>query len=379
MKKTTLPFPSLSAFLLLFAFAAVCPIWGQCTFVPVLHTSGTQQVDCSEVTVTFDGNVISANFPPCFYGPYGIGQSAPGSYTFTFSPAVTGVRMDVQTLNNNNGHSEEMAVHINGGFYPMATAGVGDGCHEPLVISGSGTLMAPLEEVGSAKEIIIMDNITSLKVEDRWLSGTPAGFGLSVFICCGACETDAGEITAAPLELCPGDLASVPPATGTFLDSDDLLEYILFTDPVDTLGSIIATSGTPEFAFDPATMQPGATYYIAAIAGNDLNGNVDLDDQCLDISNAIEVVWHPEPSVEFSASATDVCADDCYDIEINFTGTPPFHLVGEIVDADNNVVVIDETYNGNMATYNICLPANTPIGNVIIQATSLTDANCECN
>ena len=379
MKKTTIPFPNLSVLLLFFACAMGLPTWGQCTLVPVLHTSGTQMVDCTDVTVTSDGNAFSANFPPCFYGPYTVGQTAPGSYTFTFSPPVTMARIDVETLNNNNGASEEMAVYINGGFYPMTTTGLADGCFDPLVISPSGTLMADVEKVGSAKEIIILENMTSLKVEDRWLSGTPAGFGFNLFICCVACETDAGEITAGPLELCPNDLASVPPATGTFLDSDDLMEYILFTDLADTLGSIIATSSTPEFAFDPATMQMGVTYYIAALAGDDLNGNVDLIDPCLDISNAIEVVWHIEPSVAFTANFAEVCADGCYDIEIYFIGTAPFHLQGEVVDADNTVVAIDEIYNGNFAVMTICLLEATPAGNLIIQATGLTDVNCECN
>ena len=127
-------------------------------------------------------------------------------------------------------------------------------------------------------------------------------------------------------------------------------------------------------------MTTGVTYYIAAMAGNDLNGNVDLADPCLDFSNAIEVVWYPEPSVAFSVNATDVCPDECYDIEISFTGTPPFYLKGEIVEANNTVTVIDETYLDNMGVYTWCLYPNAPIGEVVIQATGLTDGNnCVCD
>ncbi|MEZ4933998.1 MAG: hypothetical protein R2788_17975 [Saprospiraceae bacterium] len=33
-------------------------------------------------------------------------------------------------------------------------------------------------------------------------------------------------------------------------------------------------------------MQTGVTYYLATIAGDNLNGNVNLTDDCLSISNA---------------------------------------------------------------------------------------------
>ena len=273
---------------------------------------------------------------------------------------------------------EEVSVDINGGPYPLTDPGGPAGCQAPLQISG-GNLIGPVGTLGAGQDVIITEDMNSITVRCTPFSGVPRGITFSIAICCVPCETEAGEIIASPLNLCPSDFATVPFPTGTMLDSDDILEYILFSNLADTLGSIIATNGSPEFSFDPSTMSTGITYYIAAIAGNDNGGNVDLSDGCLDISNAIEVIWHPEPSVEFTAIFTDVCADGCYDIVIDFTGTPPFHLQGEITDANNTVIVFDETYPGNTATLNICLPANTPIGNLTIQATSLSDNYCECN
>src|SRR5690606_24645930 len=133
------------------------------------------------------------------------------------------------------------------------------------------------------------------------------------------CLTDAGEITANPLGLCTDEPATLPPAEQANLVYDDILQYILFSDPDDTLGSIISTANLPGFAFDPATMQTGITYYIAAIAGNDLNGNVDIGDPCLDISNAIEVTWHALPSVSFLVAGDNLCVGECRDIEVYFT------------------------------------------------------------
>ena len=84
------------------------------------------------------------------------------------------------------------------------------------------------------------------------------------------CDTDAGMLSGGPLQFCLPQPASFSPATQTNLEPDDLLQYILYTNVNDPIGSIIATSNTPEFAFNPTTMQTGVTYYVAAMAGNDV-------------------------------------------------------------------------------------------------------------
>ena len=382
MKNTKSLFIQFGLFAFIFLPISTHSIWGQCTYAPILHTSGTQVVGCTNVTVTSNGILASGTLPPCFFGPYGVVIiNTPSSYTFTFSSPVSEVKIAAQFLDNTLTGSEELSVDIDGAFYPLADPGLPACNQAPLELTPSGTLIAVFSNIDAAgQDIIVTEPMNSITVRGSLISGIPHGFFFSIAICCLPCETEAGEITADPLELCPSDPATVPPPTGTFLDSDDLLQYILFSDLADTLGSIIATSSSPEFAFDPATMSTGVTYYISAIAGNNLGGNVDPDDPCLDISNAIEVTWQPEPSVEFTASFTDVCVDGCYDIEIEFIGTPPFHLQAEVTDADNiNVVTIDEIYPGNMATYTLCLPTDIPIGNITIEATNLSDDNCECD
>ena len=357
-------------------------VLGQCVPMQLNHTSGTETVGCVEVTVTSAGGVGTIA-GPCGNSPYWIGQGFAGSYTFSFSSPIPEVWFSFAILNNvPQQHVEELSIEVNGAFYPVTMPGSPTGCGLPAVISPTGTIAADPasgNDGSSWNDVTILGSINTITIENIWLIGTPGGVEASVYICCQACETDAGEISSSPIDLCPGGLATTPPAGQTFLESDDILQYILFSDQADPTGSIIATSNTPEFAFAPATMSIGTTYYIAAIAGNDLGGNVDLDDPCLDFSNAIEVVWHPEPSVAFSANVTDVCADGCYDIQIDFTGIPPFHLQGEVVDADNTVVIIDETFLDNTVNYTLCLPATTPVGEVVMQAIFLADNHCECN
>jgi len=365
-----------SWFLLLFACLPLRYAWGQCESFQVTHFSGTQQVGCVEVTVTSEGSAGFNSF--CGYGPYGVGNFATGSYTFTFSPVIPEVRISLAVINDNPPFGvEELSFEINGSFYPITNPGIDDGCTVPAIISPTGTIRAApgSGSLGSSwQDVVITEPINSLKIEDIWLSGSPNGTVVKVLICCPGCQTDAGQITASPLNLCPDNVATVPTATQTFLEGDDLLQYILFSNPADTLGSIIATSNTPSFSFNPGTMQTGVTYYIAAIAGNNLGGNVDLNDPCLDISNAIQVTWRPLPTVTFSAANPDVCAGACTTITANFIGTPPFTLTYTSPVSGS----VTQTFSGNTGTFQVCTAAGSPPGSFSVQATALADAWCTC-
>lgn len=355
-------------FLCCLIFSKTLP--GQCT-TQVTHLSGTQQVGCTNVTVTSQGSVGTVTI--CNKGPYLMGSTSPGSYTFTFSPPVSGVRVGLYAINNFVFGEEEVAFYVNGSFYPITNPGVPDGCLSPAVISPTGTIRACTECASSWDDLVITTSISSIQIEDVYLSGTPFGVLFSLYLCCPPCPTDAGEISSPPLQVCLGTTAVTPPATQVVLENDDILQYILFSNPADTLNSIVATSNTPSFTFNPATMQTGVTYYVAAIAGNNLNGNVDLNDPCLDISNAIEVTWRPLPAVTFSVANPDVCAGACTTVTANFTGTAPFTLI-YTTPAGTSV----QTFSGNTGTFQVCTAAGSPPGSLVLQATALADAWCNC-
>lgn len=365
--------------LLFVAVFSVKQGWSQCNLLRIEHTSGTQQVGCTTVTVTSDGQVYAGDWPPCYYGPYLIGGAFDGSYTFTFSPPIPHVSVNVQALNNNGNNIEELFFEVNGSFYPITNPGQVDGCWDPAIIWPPGTLRGPIGGFGSASDVSITQNISSLKIGNNWVSGVPYGIGVSLYFCCTLCETFAGVLTSDPLNLCIGEVATLPAASQTVLDGNDVLQYILFSNPNDTLGSILATSSTPEFAFVPASMSVGTPYYIAAMAGNNLNGNVDPSDTCLHISNAILVAWWPPPSVNFSIADDNLCAGNCYDVDLSFFGTPPFSLSGEVKAGNVVISTFSATYTNSTGLLNICLPANTPTGSVNVQATMLTDGHCTCD
>jgi hypothetical protein len=188
------------------------------------------------------------------------------------------------------------------------------------------------------------------------------------------CTTDAGTLSGGPFNICGTGPVNFSAASGVVLDGNDLLRYILFTNPSDTLGSIIATSSTPSFSFNPATMQTGVTYYIAAIAGNNNGGNVNLNDPCLDISNALTVIWRPLPSVTFAVANPNVCSGGCTSVTATFTGTSPFTLTYIIPGSGPQT----QTFSGNTGTFQVCVPAGAPAGSFQIAATKVVDRWCTC-
>jgi hypothetical protein len=349
----------------------------QCT-TKVTHLSGTVSFPCTDVTVTSSGsvsNMVGCPALPNPKSPYWVGRLATGAYTFSFSQPVVGVKIDIQGLDNASNRYEELTFEINGAPYPITNPGIPDNCQTPAELTPWGNIIASPNTNGSWDAIIITENISTITVKDTHFWGAPLGVAFSLYFCCpDPCPVDAGVMNGNNLDLCPGQAANTSPSVQFFLESNDLLQYVLFSNPNDTIGSIIATSNTPSFTFNPATMQTGVTYYIAAMAGNGVNGNVDLNDPCLDFSNALQVVWRPLPSVTFTVTNPDVCAGGCTSVTATFTGTSPFTLTYTTPGGGPQT----QTFSGNTGTFQVCVPAGAPAGSFQIAATTVTDAWCTC-
>jgi hypothetical protein len=201
--------------------------------------------------------------------------------------------------------------------------------------------------------------------------------GLPEYPCVVTCTTNAGVLPAGgPYNTCTNGTLNFPATTGTTLDANDLLRYILFTNPSDTAGSIVAVNNTPSFAFNPATMQTGVTYYIAAMAGNGVSSNIDLNDPCLDFSNALQVIWRPLPAVALAVAGNpNVCAGDCRTVTATFTpeNSGPFTLTYTSPGG-----TFTQSFASNTGSFQVCIPAGAVPGPLQVQATSLTDAWCTC-
>ncbi|MFN4254610.1 MAG: hypothetical protein ACK4Q5_06360 [Saprospiraceae bacterium] len=141
------------------------------------------------------------------------------------------------------------------------------------------------------------------------------------------CTSNAGTIATTPLTVCTTNTASIQPATGTNLDTDDALQYILYQDFALLPNGVLATSNTPEFTFLP-TMTVGATYFISAVVGNKIlpGTDVDLNDPCLSVSAGTPVIFVEGPTASIAGNE-EVCPGGTASFQVNFTGQGPFTFV----------------------------------------------------
>jgi hypothetical protein len=197
-------------------------------------------------------------------------------------------------------------------------------------------------------------------------------------ISCVNCTTEAGTLGSNFANVCVPDDIIVPHNNDDDLDANDILRFILFSDFNNPWGSILANSSTTTISFNPATMQFNVPYYVAAVAGNNLNGNVDPADPCKSISNVLTYIWRERPSVSFSVVNSSVCRGDCVDLTLEFTGNSPFNLSGDVISGSTVIDTFTGTY-GNTGTLSICTSSSVPLGTLQVKATSLTDALCTCD
>ncbi len=208
----------------------------------------------------------------------------------------------------------------------------------------------------------------------RSLTAVPAGTPELPCICTSMAATPVQNTVNG----CVPNNLTVPFNNNQQTDPDDLVQYILYSNPANPLGSIIATSNNPVFAYTPPVL-PGVTYYVAQIVGNNLNGNVDLQDPCLQISTAVTVFWRPQPSVTaLTVQGNDLCAGTCQPVTVTLSGTPPFAYSWEVQQGGGVITPLNVVFNVNTNTsiFQACVPASAVGGGVTVVICGLTDAFC---
>jgi hypothetical protein len=180
------------------------------------------------------------------------------------------------------------------------------------------------------------------------------------------CPTFAGTMSSTLIKRCPGETALATPGGDQTLDTGDVLLFALHTLPGAGLGTVLAVSATPAFDFLPGQMQFGVTYYISAVACNNLgNGQIDLNDPCLSVSAGTPVRWNAAPTATISGNF-DICPGQQQLLGIQFTGQGPYLF----------------TYTQNGAPTTAIAPQNnfaintTLLQTTTIQLVSVSDANC---
>lgn len=207
----------------------------------------------------------------------------------------------------------------------------------------------------------------------RGLTTAPSGTPELDCICVGY----AGTPAVSEAQTCVPNALNVAFNNNAGPDYNDVVRYILYTDPNNPLGTILQNNPNPTFTFT-SPIQANVTYYVSQIVGNNLNGVVDLLDPCLNISTAVPVIWNPKPVLVALSGAGDLCAGNCQTISITLQGKPPFSYFWQVQQGGNVITPLQAVFNVSTltSTFQACVPVTASAGPVQVVICSITDANC---
>lgn len=184
---------------------------------------------------------------------------------------------------------------------------------------------------------------------------------------CASCTTNAGSMQASTLSVCEGDSARAVFLGGATLEPDDTLQFVLHTSDPKT--GILARNSSPVFGFRTG-MTYGTVYYISAIAGNAVSGNVDVNDACFSASGArqVQVVFNAKPTATMAVVDSNLCVGSCAVVNFTFTGRSPYTVRAKISDP----LTRDTTWGfiNNTGSISYCPPVSSSF-----QLFSIQDAN----
>lgn len=150
------------------------------------------------------------------------------------------------------------------------------------------------------------------------------------------CDSFSGTMTPDLVEVCGvEDSIFADIVTGPFLDMNDIGIYFLHTSNSSTLGDIIDSNDNGGFGYMPQIVLD-SIYYVSYVVGNALNGSIDINDQCVDVSMGQPVRWNSIPEVAI-IDDTNTC-----DFSINLNASPA-NGTWRIIDkpAGSNAIITD--------------------------------------
>ncbi len=145
---------------------------------------------------------------------------------------------------------------------------------------------------------------------------------------CPICTPFAGEMTAPEQIVCYGGTVSAQ-TTGEFVDEGSELWYVLHDSASDSLGQILASNQSGDFALaEIEGLQGNQHYYISPVVGPSNGGELpDLDNACTDTSaGALVVMLKP---VVFEVNEYCDWVDGEYIMTTQVTGGLPSYEAGQ--------------------------------------------------
>ena len=157
--------------------------------------------------------------------------------------------------------------------------------------------------------------------------------------------THAGIMDPDTIRLCGDALVEALPTLGATLDGNDTLLYAFHDGSENSLGNIYEWNDVPSFIFS-AVLDFSETYYISAVAGNELNGGIDLNDPFLSVSVGTPVEFYELPFGEISGDVA-ACPYDTVYIPVNLSGDLPQEITYSV--ANTNYIIFTDSHDFSLA------------------------------
>jgi hypothetical protein len=156
--------------------------------------------------------------------------------------------------------------------------------------------------------------------------------------------SNAGSMSATPIIQCAtGNVISTASGSfnnNAFLDGNDQQMFVLHTASGTTPGIIIATDcddanfgdADSPLSFGAAsganTIISGTTYYISSVVGDGsgagVGGCVNLNAANVQVSPGQPVTWFQRPTVVFTIDDTELCTNECANLQLTVSPVQPF-------------------------------------------------------
>jgi gliding motility-associated-like protein len=348
-------------FLLVCSQADLNSLHAQCTN-QVTHTSGTQVINCVNITATpFGGADVLPSYCPGVTTPYLIGYSfangnQSGGYTFNFSPPVSAVTLNFSGLSNTPPSSEEIMLFVNGVHYSIPAAGTTNLCDGMAVLTPGGNIGGCVGcSVSGWSGTNITGPISTLTVYDT-ISGVPNGALFSLYFCNAVAGSGGTVDLGNDTTLCTGNnlLLDVTTAGSTYLWQDNSTNPTFnVTTPGTYFVEVTTSCGT---IYD--TIVVNFTNAAVVNLGPDQSictGNTLLLDATFPGATytwqdaSINPTYNVTTSGTYFVEVTNNCGTDYDTIAVNIASNPVVDLGPDQSFCPGDTLVLDVTTAG--ATY----------------------------
>lgn len=126
------------------------------------------------------------------------------------------------------------------------------------------------------------------------------------------------------LRICEGDSYTATFLEDPVLQSNDTLVYLIYTSPLNPLGSFLSLSNSPSISYD-GSLPFGQLLWFSSMSGPLINGALDLSDPCNLISPPIPFYFYPIPEASYTLPDF-ICGDSCLNLDVFITGLEPTTL-----------------------------------------------------